>query len=78
MIEHPLSKDIIARHDYLRAAYHLGDKERLDQAIAWLKDNLQRYRYLTLSGYSGYEIVVDEVVYDLKEAMSPQQQQRID
>ena len=75
MIEHPLSKDIIARHDCLRAAYHLGGNERLDQVIAWLGDNLQR-GYLTPSGYEGYEIDVDGVVYDLKEAMYPQQQEK--
>ncbi len=57
----------------MRASYDMGQKDGIEQVIAWLKENLQRGRYLTLSGYSGSSIVVDEVVYDLEEAMRPQE-----
>jgi hypothetical protein len=93
MTDHPLTEEMIEeiaqfepdlteplrldRTNDMRAAYHLGDKERLDQVIAWLKENLQSW-YLTPSGYSGHKIDVDEVVSDLKEAMCPQQQETTD
>ncbi|MCP4777718.1 MAG: hypothetical protein GY880_26150 [Planctomycetaceae bacterium] len=61
----------------MRASYDMGQKDGIEQVIAWLKDNLQS-RYLTPDGYSGFKIDADEVVSDLEEAMCPQQQETTD
>lgn len=48
---------------------------QLGEVIEWLKSELGRGGYLKPEGYSGYEIDVDDVIEDLKEAMRPTQQE---
>jgi hypothetical protein len=47
---------------------------QLARVIEWLNDNLARGGYLYPEGYSSYEIDVDDVIEDLKEAMRPQEE----
>jgi hypothetical protein len=86
MTEHALTdeicKSIAASYPYNGAdidrCEHIEDMRaatdwQLEQVIEWIKSELARGGYLRPEGYSGYEINVDDVLEDLKEAMRPQE-----
>ena len=74
--QHPLTDDII-RYDKKLGCHDLGAwvytendlraaaDWQLEQAIEWMRDNLQEHRY------SGINILVDYVIEDFREAMRP-------
>jgi len=78
--QHPLTDEIIL--SIADEAYHLPGYQddmraaadwQLEQVLIWLKSDLGCSTYLQSKGYYDCEIDVDDVLYDLKEAMRPQE-----
>jgi hypothetical protein len=81
--QHPLTKEVckvLASDECGSVAFSYADMcsaadWQLARVMAWLESELGCGGYLKPEGYSGYEIDVDDVIEDLKEAMRPSQQQ---
>jgi hypothetical protein len=84
--QHPLTtaqiKKLVRRYmlDMESGEYSFGEDAvravadwQLDQVLIWLNDNLACGNYLRPKGYSHHKIDVNEVLYDLEEAMRPQE-----
>jgi hypothetical protein len=82
--QHPLTDKILEKfdgYDHLQSQWLFGEKDmraaadwQLEQVIKWIKDNLACGGYLYPGAYFSYEIDVDDVIEDLKEAMRPQEE----
>lgn len=53
--------------------YEKGRADMFDDVIKWLEWNLISASYVEIDNFHGYSIDIDDIVYDLKNDLRPQQ-----